>query len=236
MYLEPSPKRIRVELFGETVADSVRAMLLLESGVHPIYYLPPQDLRTDLLEPTEHHTHCPKKGDASYYSVRVGDRVAENVAWYYPEPLDHAPDGLAGLVAFYLDRVDRMLEEDEEIVGHVRDPYHRLDILPSSRSVRLRHGDEVLAESRRVVALFETGLQTRWYLPREDVRAELLASESHTICPYKGTASYHSVRLRSGEVLEDVVWYYPSSHPEAADVAGLVCFYDEKLELELDVA
>lgn len=84
LYLEPTPKRVRVVVEGETIADSRHAFLLQESGLQPIYYFPPDDVRLDLFEPTDHHTHCPKKGDASYYTIRVGERVVKNGAWYYP--------------------------------------------------------------------------------------------------------------------------------------------------------
>ena len=125
VYLEPSPKRIRVVVAGETVADSRRAMLLHESGHQPIYYFPPEDVRADLLEPSDRHTHCPKKGDASYHSIRVGSTVVDAGAWYYPEPIADAPPLLRDLVAFYWNRMDHWYEEDEEVFGHPRDPYHR---------------------------------------------------------------------------------------------------------------
>jgi uncharacterized protein (DUF427 family) len=91
LYLEPTPKRIRVQVGGETIADSRRAMMLHESGLPPVYYFPPEDVRAEVLEPSDRHTHCPKQGDASYYTIGVGDTVVEAGAWYYPEPLDGAP-------------------------------------------------------------------------------------------------------------------------------------------------
>jgi uncharacterized protein (DUF427 family) len=233
LYLEPTPKRIRAVIDGEVVADSRGALLLQESGLQPIYYFPPEDVRTELFEPTDKHTHCPKKGDASYYTVRVGDRVVKNAAWYYPQPLDGAPP-IKDLIAFYWDRIDQWFEEDEEVFGHARDPYHRVDIRQSSRHVKVSLDGSVLAESDRALALFESNLPVRWYLPREDVLAELEPSDSSSICPYKGTASYHSVRLGDGRLVEDLVWYYPEPLPEAARIAGLLCFYNEKVELELD--
>src|SRR5437764_340284 len=127
LYLEPTPKRIRVMVAGETIADTTRAMLLHESGLQPLYYFPPEDVRTDLFEPTDKHTHCPKKGDASYYTIRVGDREVRSGAWYYPAPLESAPPALRNMIAFYWDKVDHWLEEDEEISVHPRDPYHRID-------------------------------------------------------------------------------------------------------------
>lgn len=231
LYLEPTPKRIRVNLSGETVADSRRAFLLHESGLQPVYYFPPDDVRSDLLEPTDRHTQCPKKGQASYYTVRAGERVVPNGAWYYPDPLDSAPAALRGLIAFYFDRMDQWFEEGEEIGVHPRDPYHRIDVIESDSHVRVSLGGQVLASSRRPLALFETGLPTRWYLPREDVVAELQDSETVTHCPYKGEAHYFSVAMPGGE---DLIWHYDAPLPEVGAIAGRLCFWNERVELEVD--
>jgi uncharacterized protein (DUF427 family) len=229
VYLEPTAKRIRVEVGGEIVADSRHAMMLHESGLQPVYYFPPGDVRAGLLEPTDKHTHCPKKGDASYYSIRVGDRVVEDGAWYYPDPLPDAPPLLEGLVAFYFDRVDRWFEEDEEIGVHPRDPYHRIDVLRTDRHVRISMDGELVAESRRAIALFESNLPPRWYISREDVLADLEPSDTVTRCPYKGTAGYYSV---NGS--EDLVWCYADPLPEVGRIKGLLCFFNERVDLELD--
>ena len=228
LYLEQSPKRVRVIAAGETIVDSRRAMLLQESGAMPLYYFPPEDVRTDLFEPSDKHTHCPKKGEASYYTLRVGDRVVEDVAWYYPEPLEEAPP-IKDLIAFYWDRVDQWFEEDEEVHGHVRDPYHRVDVRPSSRHIRISLDGQLLAESHRSMALFESNLTVRWYIPREDVLAELEPSARTTVCPYKGHAQYYSA---AGH--DDLIWYYTEPLPEASPIAGLLCFYNEKVDIELD--
>lgn len=228
LYLEPSPKRVRVILAGETIADSTHVMLLHESGAQPTYYFPPADVRADVLHPSDRHTHCPKKGDASYHTIRVGDTVLDAAAWYYPEPLGGAPP-IAGLIAFYFNRMERWLEEDEEIIGHPRDPYHRIDTRPSSRHVRISLDGELLADSRSAVALFESNLPVRWYLPRSDVAAGLTPSDTHTICPYKGTASYYSVGSA-----EDLVWYYPEPLGEAAAIKDRLCFFNERVDVELD--
>jgi uncharacterized protein (DUF427 family) len=229
LYLEPTPKRIRVQIAGETVADSRRAMLLHESGLQPTYYFPPEDVRADLLERTDKHTHCPKKGEASYYSIRGGDQVLENAAWYYPEPLPDAPPLLKDAIAFYFAKVDRWLEEDEEIGVHPRDPYHRIDVLRTGRSIRVSLDGELLAETTRALALFETGLPTRWYIPQEDVVASLEPSDTVTRCPYKGTASYYSANGN-----EDLIWYYADPLPEVARIKDLLCFFNEKVDIELD--
>jgi uncharacterized protein (DUF427 family) len=233
LYLEPTPKRIRVMLGGETIADSRRAVLLQESGLQPVYYFPPTDVRLDLFESTDKHTHCPKKGDASYYTIRVGDRVVENGAWYYPEPLDGAPP-IDDLIAFYWNKMDGWLEEDEEAIGHARDPYHRVDTYKTSRHIRISLDGRLLAETTRAIALFESNLPARWYIPREDVLAELEPSDTDTVCPYKGHASYYSVRRDNAELARDLLWYYSDPFPEASGIAGLLCFYNEKVDIELD--
>jgi uncharacterized protein (DUF427 family) len=234
IYLEPTPRWIRVMVGEETVADSRRAYLLHESGLQPVYYFPPEDVRSDLLEPTDRHTRCPKKGQASYYTIRAGERVVENGAWYYPEVLPGAPPALKGLIAFYFDRMDRWMEEAEEIGVHPRDPYHRVDVIASDRHVRVLLDGQLLADTRQAVALFETGLPARWYLPEEDVMAEFEPSDTLTHCPYKGQASYRSVRLADGRLEKDLVWYYEKPLPEVGRIAGRLCFFNEKVDLELD--
>jgi len=233
LYIEPTPKRIRAEVGGETVADSLRALILQESGLQPVYYFPREDVRMELFEPTERHTKCPIKGEASYYSIRVGDREVKNGAWYYPEPIESAA-AIADMIAFYWDRVDRWLEEDEEILVHPRDPYHRIDVLPSSRHVRISLEGELLAESTRPTALFESNLPSRWYLPPEDVVAELEPTDTVTHCGYKGQASYYAVRLGSGDTVRDLVWTYTDPFPEAVKIQDLLCFFNERVDIELD--
>ncbi len=226
---EPTARRIRVVFNGEVVADSTRAMLMLESKHLPVYYLPLDDIRQDVLTRTEHRTHCPFKGDAAYWTVTVGDRSAENALWAYPDPFREAPD-LRGYAAFYWDKMGAWLEEDEEIFGHPRDPYHRVDAIRSRRAVEVVVAGETVSASRDSVFVFETGMRTRYYLPRAAVRSEILVpSDTKTRCPYKGVASYYSVRL-GGRTFRDLVWYYPEPTPSCAAIADLLCFYDEKVE------
>jgi uncharacterized protein (DUF427 family) len=232
LFAHPFPRRVRAEVDGVTVLDTERGRLLHETGLGPVLYAPVEDVRQDLLEPTDHHTHCPFKGDASYWSVRVGDRVAENAVWGYPEPKPEAP-WLAGWQAFYFDRVDAWYDEDERVFGHLRDPYHRVDVRRTSRSVRVTSKDgQLLAETDRALLLSETGLPNRFYLPVDDVRTDLLtASDTHTHCPYKGDASYRS--LGGAEPVADVVWEYPEPFAEAAQVRGHLSFYPEKVVIDV---
>ncbi len=231
IFVQRSPKRVRVEIGGEIVADTTRALRLHETGHLPVYYMPLDDVRRDLLEPTDLATTCPFKGEASYWSVVVGDRIEENVAWTYADPLDGV-DVIAGHVAFYLDRVDAIYEESVRLVGHPRDPYHRVDTMRSDRRVHVSLDGEVLAETRRPMAVFETGLQPRWYIPRADVRtARLTQSDKVTVCPYKGVASYWS--LDDGPA--NVAWSYDEPLPEGLGLADHVCFLGDDITVQVDI-
>lgn len=231
--LEPCPRRIRVFFGGETVADTTQAVYLFEKGHLPVYYIPLPDIRQDLLRQTGHHTTCPYKGEATYYSVVAGGRTAENAVWAYPEPIE-AVGELAGYAAFYWDKADAWFEEDDEVFVHPRDPYHRVDVLNSSRHVQVVVGGTVVADSRRPRLLFETGLPVRYYLPKLDVRQDLLVpSPSRTRCPYKGEAVYWSVEA-GGERLDDGAWGYPAPLPEIPKIENLVCFYNEKVDIIVD--
>lgn len=227
--VRPNPKRMRIMVNGKTVADSVDTALLLETGHHPVCYFPPEDVRTDLMERTDHTTHCPYKGDASYRSFRVGNRAIENAVWSYEQPIP-GMERIRGLLAFYWDKVDHWFEEDEEIFGHLRDPHHRVDVLPSSREVRVVLRDETIALTRRGLFLFETGLPTRYYIPPADVRMEVMSpTRTTSICPYKGKASYWSVRV-GNRTAEDVAWSYLEPLPDCPRIKGHLCFYPEKVD------
>lgn len=229
----PVPQRIRAVVGGETLVDSRDAKLLHETGHLPVYYFPRGDVEHDLLESSEHRTFCPHKGDASYWTIAVGERRVPDAVWAYLEPLEPA-SFLDGHLALYWDTVDEWLAEDDRLLGHPRDPFHRIDVHPTSRHVRVSLDGEVLAESTRARGLFETGLPPRWYLPSEDVRTDLLeASETKTRCAYKGSASYWSARVGGG-LVEDLVWSYPEPELEAVPVQGMLCFFNERVDLELD--
>ena len=224
-----SPKRVRVVFAGEVLADSRAVHLLRESGRPPVYYFPREDVRRNLLVSTGHVTRCPHKGKASYWTIKAGGRLCENAVWTFAEPGPEAPD-LSSYMAFEWHRMDAWFEEDEEVFVHPRDPYTRIDALQSSRHVRVVIGGEVVAESRRPVLLFETGLRTRYYLPKMDVeQAWLLPSERRTYCPYKGEARYHAMQI--GDVVyPDIAWYYAYPALESASIAGMIAFYDERVD------
>jgi uncharacterized protein (DUF427 family) len=226
---ERSPRRVRVEFNGETIADSTAAHLLFETRHLPVYYFPRADVRMDLMTPTDHHTFCPYKGTAAYWTLKVGERTAENAVWGYPQPFEEVA-AIGDFVAFYWDRVDHWYEEDEEIFVHPRDPYKRIDAIQSSRLVQIVVGGEIVAETRRARFLFETRLPTRYYIPPEDVRMDLLVpSDKTTACPYKGRARYYSVKI-GDQVYQDLVWIYPDPIAECPKIKGLLCFFNEHVD------
>ena len=232
LYFDPVPYRLRGLYGGETVFDTLNAKLLYETAHLPVFYVPEDDLRQELLEPSETRTHCPHKGDASYRSIRVGDRLEPDAVWTYREPIAPA-SFLVGHAAFYWAKLDEWLVEDEQVLGHPRDPYHRIDTYRTTRPVRVSLDGETIAESSRAVALFESGLPPRFYLPAEDVRTELLEpSETKTRCAYKGVASYWHVRI--GDTLhDDLAWTYEEPDDDGRPIRGLICFFNERVDLEV---
>jgi uncharacterized protein (DUF427 family) len=225
----PSPRWVRAKIGTEIIADSKRVMLLRETGNLPTYYFPKEDVRTDLLQSSNKSVEDVRKGIAKYWTVKVGDRVAENAAWNYETLTPDAPD-LKGYMAFEWEAMDAWFEEDDQIYRHARDPYKRIDVVNSSRHVQIIVGGEIVADTRRPRLLFETGLPIRYYIPKEDVRMEwLIPSDTKTQCPYKGIASYYSVKVGE-KVHKDLVWYYPFPIPECPKIENLVCFYNERVD------
>lgn len=232
--VEPTPRWVRVRLGDELVADSRRAMLHVQYGPGPLprsflptYYLPPDDVVPGrLVEPVE------ESGELTVWTVSAGRQRAEGAAWMHgapPEPLET----LAGLVTFSWSRPLTWFEEDEPLLAHARDPHKRVDVVPSSRDVRVEVDGELLAHSRRPLLLFETTLPVRYYLPPGDLRVALIPSETRSVCPYKGVASWWSAQV-GDRVIEDIAWSYPHPIPENPRIADLVCFRNERVDLTVD--
>ena len=229
--IEPSPKRIRVYLGGETIADSTDVLLVWEKPYFPTYFFPETDVKMALLNPTDLTKRSPSRGEAKFFTVKGGSSLAENAAYHHP---DSPIPELGSRVAFVWDAMDAWFEEDEEVFVHARDPHTRVDILASSRHIEVKVDGTTVADSRHPRFLFETGLPTRYYLPKTDVRMDLLEpTNTQTHCPYKGTAQYWSVEL-DGKVHQDIVWGYRTPVEESMRVAGLVSFYDEKVDVYVD--
>jgi uncharacterized protein (DUF427 family) len=229
--VEPGAKRIRVYVNGVAIADTLHPLYVWENPSYPAYYLPTIDVRTDLLVATETVKHSPSRGDAVGFTVRVGADERVDAAWQYREsPIEELRDH----IRFDWHAMDAWFEEDVEVFTHPRSPYTRIDILPTSRVVRVEANGVVLAESPRALVLHETGLAPRWYIPKVDVRMDLLdRTDEVSHCPYKGQAEYWSARV-GDKVEENVVWSYRTPLPESERVAGHLAFYDERVNVFVD--
>jgi len=229
--IEQGTKRVRVYLGGEVVADTTRPLLVWEKPYYPAYYFPLADVRSELLEADGGSSHSPSRGDGTTYTVSAGSKQAPGAALRYEEsPIEELRD----TVRFDWDAMDAWFEEDEEVFTHPRNPYTRVDILPSSRHVRVEIDGETIAESTSPRLLFETGLPVRYYLPKTHVRMDLLIpTETASHCPYKGEAEWWSVRV-GDTVHDDLAWSYPTPLPESQKIAGLVAFYNEKVDIYVD--
>ncbi|RDI66160.1 DUF427 domain-containing protein [Nocardia pseudobrasiliensis] len=228
--IEPSPKRVRTYVEGHLVADSTTPLLVWESPYYPTYYLPVADLHAK-LEPSGSTRHSPSRGEGVQYDVLVDGVTKSAAALRYPDsPIPELRD----LVRLDWNLMDEWFEEDEPVYVHPRNPYTRVDVLTSSRHVRVAIAGQTVAESHAPHILFETGLPPRYYLPMTDVRMDLLTpSPTRTSCPYKGTAEYFTIRIGDADY-PDLVWLYRTPLPESQKVAGLVCFYNEKVDLFID--
>ena len=227
---EPVDRRVRASLGERLVADSTRAMLVWEPRrICPAYAVPAEDIRAELSAAP------PADGDVAGplhpgipFAVHTAAGEPVTIADREGAGFRLADDDLDGYVVLDFDAFD-WLEEDEAIEGHPRDPFHRVDVRRSARAVRIELDGVVLAETTSAALLCETGLPMRFYVPREDVRAELIASESTSYCPYKGRASWWSVA--GGE---DLGWSYERPMPELAVIAGHVAFWDERVDVFID--
>jgi uncharacterized protein (DUF427 family) len=233
LLFDPYLPRVRALFEAETVVDSLGTKLLHESGRLPVFYFPLSDVREDLLEGSGKSVEVPGKGVASLRTLRVGDRSAIDAARVFEAPVPEA-SFLRDHVTFEWGAIDEWFTEDEQVFGHPRDPYSRIDVLKSTRHVRVSLRGELLAESRRAKVLYETALPPRFYLPADDVRVELLVpSPNRTRCAYKGSASYWHVQV-GDRLVEDLVWTYRDPQHDAKPVADLLCFFNERVDLEVD--
>ena len=224
---EPSPRWVRVFLNGEAVANSRNTQLVWQGSYPTSYWFPRDDVQFALLTPTA------QANGRLRWNVRVGDRIAAGAAWQPIDlPEEHAV--LSDHIAFEWASMDEWREEEEAIIGHPRDPYHRVDCVQSSRHVVIEIDGQVVADSNRPMIVFETGMRNRYYLPHVDVPSDaLVKSERTSVCPYKGTAAYWSVKV-AGKLHNDVAWSYPDPLPESERLRGHMCFYDEHVDVTID--
>jgi uncharacterized protein (DUF427 family) len=235
-HVAPVPRRIRAYLGAEKVLDTTRALYVWEWPHYPQYYIPLDDVHRDLLV-SEGHAQQTGRGRAELHGLQTHQAHRPRAARVIT---DSAIDGLKGTVRFEWGALDAWFEEDEQVFVHPRDPYTRVDALRSNRRVRIELEGVVLADSAAPVMVFETGLPTRYYLNRTDVRFEhLIPSDTVTSCPYKGTtSSYWSVRTggsAQGETVhKDLAWAYDFPTRQLLPIAGLVAFYNEMVDTFLD--
>jgi uncharacterized protein (DUF427 family) len=228
---EPSHKRVRILFGGELIVDTDDALYVWEGPYYPQYYVPLGDVAEGVLRSSATAKHSPSRGTATSYTVHAGGREAIDAAWSYQDSPLHE---LRGRVRFEFDAMDAWFEEDEEIFVHPRSPSTRIQILPSSRHVTVRIDDVVVADTQRPVFLHETGLIRRTYVNKLDIRMDLLTPTDRTTrCPYKGTARYWTLTTPSEQHV-DLAWSYPSPFRESAQIAGLVAFFDERVDLTVD--
>ena len=227
--VEASPRWVRGFFNGEPIVDSKRVIVVYGARRLATYFFPTDDVRMDLLRPAETQSTPGERR----LTLELNGRTIEDIAWTYTD-LDGERAQLRDYIAFEWRKVDAWYEEDDEVFVHPRDPYHRVDVLNSSRHVKVVIGGQVVAETRQPRLLFETGLRTRYYIPKVDVRMDLLEpTATVTQCPYKGNATYWSARI-GDQVYPDIVWSYPFPIPECTKIANLLSFYNEKTEIYVD--
>lgn len=229
LYAEPLRRRMRVRFGGKWIAESEKVLLLFEPSRYPVAYFPEADISPDILQRTEHTTRHQDLGLTCWYTVRSGEHSAQRAAWQHIELPAHASE-LQGRIAFSWPAMDAFYEEDERIVGHATDSYHRIDIRQTSRHLVVAHGGRTIADTTRPMALDESGFAPRWYVPRADVDESALTSVEHqTFCPYKGLCSYYDIGdARLG------AWCYRQAYPEVGRISDFISFEPDIVSVHLD--
>jgi uncharacterized protein (DUF427 family) len=231
LFAEPLRRRMRVRFGGTWIAESDDVVLLHEPGRYPVAYFPLDAIADGVLEPGEHTTRHQDLGTTAWYTVRAGAQSKPRAAWQHTDLPGYAGE-LKGRVALAWRAMDAFYEEDERIVGHAADAYHRIDIRQTSRHLVVRDGDRVIADTRRPLALYESGFAPRWYVPRDDADLTALTpAEGQTFCPYKGLCSYWDI----GDARR-AAWAYEDAWADVRRISGLISFEPDKVEVLLDDA
>ena len=229
LYVEPLRRHMRVLFGGAWVADSEHVLLLFEPDRYPVAYFPESDVSPKALERSEHTTRHPDLGLTSWYIVKAGERKAARAAWQHVELPSYASE-LRGRIAFAWRAMDAFYEEDERILGHAADSYHRIDIRQASRRLVVRYQERIVADTKRPLVLYESGFAPRWYVLRADIDESALTFVEHqTFCPYKGLCSYYDIgdaRLAA--------WSYREAYPEVGRISGLMSFEPDIVSVQLD--
>jgi len=229
LYVEPLRRRMRVRFGGNWIADSEDVLLLFEPGHYPMAYFSQADVAPGTLQKAEHTTRHPDLGLTSWYTVRASEQSVPRGAWQHIELPSYASE-LQGRLAFAWPSMDAFYEEDERIVGHAADSYHRIDIRQTSRHLVVRHRDRMIADTKRPMVLYESGFAPRWYVPRADVDgAALTPADRQTFCPYKGLCSYYSI-----DDAQLAAWSYPEAYPEVGRISNFLSFEPDIVSVQLD--
>ena len=228
--VEPAPRRVRGYCAGELIFDTTAARYVWELPYYPQYYIPLDDVRSEHLV-DESHPQRSQFGPFRLHAVNAGDTTVRSAARVF----DPGGDGLIpGHVRFEWHSLE-WFEEDERVLGHPRNPYTRVDALRSHRHVVVELGGNVLADTHCPVLLFETGLPTRYYIDRSDVDfAHLTPAQTQSLCPYKGTTTGYWSVIADGTVQADLAWSYDYPLPAVAPIAGMIAFYNEKVDITVD--
>ena len=231
LFAEPLRRRMRVRFGGDWIADSENVSLLHEPGRYPVAYFPKADIAADALEPSEHSSHHRDLGPTKWHIVRAGEQSAPRGAWEHTDLPGYARE-LQDRVAFAWRAMDAFYEEDERIVGHAADNYHRIDIRQTSRRLVVRSGERIIADTTRPMVLYESGFAPRWYVHREDVdESALTPNDAQTFCPYKGVCSYYD--SDTGDARQ-AAWSYRQAYTEVARISDLISFEPDKVTVLLD--
>ena len=229
LYAEPLRRRMRVRFGGTWIAESENVLVLFEPGRYPVAYFPKADISLHSLQVTEHTTRHPDLGLTSWYAVQSGEKRAPRGAWQHVELPTYASE-MQERIAFAWTAMDAFYEEDERILGHAADGYHRIDIRQSSRNLVVRHRDRIIADTKRPLVLYESGFAPRWYVARADVdESAFVLVEQKTFCPYKGMCSYYDI----GDARR-AAWSYLEAYPEVGRISALVSFEPDMVSVQLD--
>jgi len=229
LYAEPLRRRMRVRYGGTWIADSEDVVLLFEPGRYPVAYFPQTDIISGAVEPMERTTQHTDLGLTVWFAVHSGGKSRQRAAWQHTRLPPYASE-LKGRVAFAWRAMDAFYEEDERIIGHAADPYHRIDIRQAERKLLVSHQGRIIADTTRPLVLYESGFAPRWYVPRPDIDESCLRpAPTQTFCPYKGICSYYDI----GDV-RLAAWYYLDAYPEVRRIANMVSFEPDLITVHLD--
>ncbi|KAI2463716.1 DUF427-domain-containing protein [Annulohypoxylon bovei var. microspora] len=225
---QPTSRRIRILFDGEYIVDTTSALYVWEHEYYPYYYVPFKSFHGALP------SYSPIDKNSPYWTAKLTPHTrSTDRILVFGGNMGQRSEVLKNMVRFEFGAADAWFEEDVPIYVHPKDPFRRVDVLHSTRSLEVRVAGELVAKTNSSYHLYETGLPCRYYIPPTAVKRNILKeSETTTACPYKGEANYYEVWLQGAKV-EDLVWYYKTPTLECANIAGCLCFYHEREEVEI---